>query len=107
MESLYDVTLAMSPTEPCSVSSMLCGRKSVGHMYVRRYAIADLPTDDLGLSDFLMNLYKEKDELKENFLKTGSFSSKNKYRVHQKIELKPTMPVLVSPHQPSQFFKAI
>lgn len=95
MHSLYDVTLAMSPNEPSSVSSMLCGRKSVGHMYVRRFPISELPTDDQGLSDFLMKLYHEKDELKDNFLKTGSFSSKSKFKVHQKVELKPSMPVLV------------
>ena len=51
--------------------------------------------DENGLQAFLMKLYSEKDELKENFLKTGSFSSGGKYPVHRAVHLERRLPVLV------------
>jgi len=52
-------------------------------------------SDDKGLTAFLMQLYSEKDELKENFLKTGSFSAEGKFPVHRAVNLRRRLPVLV------------
>jgi len=42
-----------------------------------------------------MNLYQEKDALKENFLTTGKFSSAGKFPVYKSIKLEHRIPVLV------------
>ena len=51
--------------------------------------------DEKGLSDFLMDLYQEKDQLKENFLATGSFTAAGKFPVFQTLTLQHRLPVLV------------
>ena len=56
--------------------------------------MADLIADEKGLSAFLMNLYQEKDALKDNFLTTGKFSSNGKFPVHKAIKLEHRIPVL-------------
>ena len=49
----------------------------VGEIYIRRIPITDIPRhDEEEVKDFLMKLYQDKDELKDNFLKTGSFTGK-------------------------------
>ena len=51
--------------------------------------------DEKGLSDFLMDLYQEKDQLKENFLSSGSFTAAGKFPVFQTLILHQRIPVLV------------
>ncbi len=53
-------------------------------------------SDEKGLSAFLMNLYQEKDELKDNFLTTGSFERNGKFPINQTVELGWRLPVLVN-----------
>jgi hypothetical protein len=56
----------------------------------------NLVSDEKGLSAFMMNLYQDKDVLKDNFLTTGKFSSKGKFPVHKSIKLEHRIPVLVN-----------
>ena len=53
-------------------------------------------SDEKGLSAFLMKLYQEKDELKDNFLTTGSFERNGKFPINQTVELGWRLPVLVN-----------
>lgn len=79
LRSVYDVTLVAgkahtgqgaSPT----LEAALHGEASQANMYIRKFHIDDIPKDEEGAEKWLRNLYKEKDELKESFIKTGSFS---------------------------------
>ena len=47
------------------------GRKTVGDIYLRRYKTSDIPKDDEGAQNFLMDVYKEKDELLGHYKETG------------------------------------
>lgn len=97
IKAVYDVTLVMPSDIISTVSTILVGKKAVGHMFVRRFAISDVPTDEEGMSKFLMDLYKDKDELKENYLKTGSFTDKNgKFPIYKEIKLGYRIPVLLN-----------
>jgi len=74
---MYDVTLvagASPNSAPPTLTSILCGRSTEASMYIREYQLKDIPTTDEGSSQWLMNLFKEKDALKDSFLQTGCFS---------------------------------
>jgi len=43
------------------------------HLHYRTYKMSDLPTEKAELSKWLINLYKEKEQLLEQFEKVGSF----------------------------------
>jgi len=77
--TIYDVTLAVHPREggPATISSVLLGRKTVAEAYIRKFNLNDVPKDDDGSSKFLMDVYKSKDELIDNYALTGKFSSEN------------------------------
>ncbi len=75
--ALYDVTLAVNEEDgaPPTLNSVFKGKKIVGDMYIRRFETKDLPLkDEQKMTEFLHNLYKEKDDLKDNYLKTGTFT---------------------------------
>jgi lysophosphatidic acid acyltransferase/lysophosphatidylinositol acyltransferase len=76
INTIYDVTLVAGSetTAPPTLTSALMGKETVAHMYIRRFDLKDIPKDEAGSSAWLMNLFKEKDALKESFEKTGSFS---------------------------------
>ena len=74
---IYDVTLAVHPRDggPATVSSILVGRKTVAEVYIRRYAISQVPKDPKGSAQFLMDVYEAKDKLIDNFALSGRFES--------------------------------
>ena len=75
LPAVYDVTVAVSEgNAPATLKSVLTGKKTVAEMYLKRYSTADLPKDEAGLSEFLMERYREKDELLDNYARTGSFT---------------------------------
>jgi len=73
---LYDVTLVAGGegVAPPNLTSAICGKATRASMYIRRYQLADIPKDEEGSAAWLMNLFQEKDLLKESFLQTGCFS---------------------------------
>jgi len=75
--TIYDVTLAVHPRDggPATISSILLGRKTVAEAYIRKYNLADVPKDFEGSAKFLMDVYKSKDELIDNYALTGKFSN--------------------------------
>ena len=47
------------------------GRKTVGDIYLRRFKTSDIPKDEEGAQNFLMEVYKEKDELLGHYKESG------------------------------------
>ena len=45
-------------------------------MYIRKFDISSVPRDEAGAAQWLSQLYVEKDELLDNFHKTGKFDDK-------------------------------
>lgn len=77
--TIYDVTLAVNQRDsgPPTISSILLGRKVVAEAYIRKFDLSDVPKDSEGSSKFLMDVYKSKDELIDNYALTGKFSGEN------------------------------
>ena len=46
------------------------GKRTVGDIYLRRYKTCDIPKDEEGATNFLMDVYKEKDELLGHYKET-------------------------------------
>ena len=46
------------------------GKRTVGDIYLRRYKTCDIPRDEEGATNFLMDVYKEKDELLGHYKET-------------------------------------
>jgi len=79
IKTVYDVTLVAGQAHTGqganpTLEDALNGRSSHANMYIRKFQLENIPKDEEGATEWLMNLYKEKDELKESFIKTGSFS---------------------------------
>ena len=70
---VYDVTLGCDTATPPTLTNVLMGRSTSAHMYIRRFKLADIPKDDEGSSQWLSNLYEEKDQLLDSFHTTGKF----------------------------------
>lgn len=70
---VYDVTLGCDTAIAPTLTNVLMGHSTSAHMYIRRYRLADIPKDDEGSSQWLSNLYIEKDQLLESFHTTGKF----------------------------------
>ena len=86
---VYDVTLAVHPKDggPATISSILLGRKTVAEVYIRQYDIGKVPKTDSGSSQFLMDLYKEKDNLIDNYALTGRFTNGEKFPYYEPVVL--------------------
>jgi len=73
--AVYDCTLVEGEgSAPFNVTSLIKGRSCIGNVYVRRISVDDIPKDQEESAAWLHNLYREKDELKHNFLTTGNFT---------------------------------
>lgn len=70
---VYDATLGIHPTDggPATLTNILMGRKTVGDIYLRRFKTSDIPKDEEGAQNFLMEVYKEKDELLGHYKESG------------------------------------
>jgi len=70
---VYDATLGIHPKDggEATLTNILMGKKTVGDIYLRRYKTSDIPKDDEGAQNWLMNVYKEKDELLGYYKETG------------------------------------
>ena len=57
------------------------GKKSFVEIHVRKYLTSDLPRDSEDeISKFLMQLYQEKDQIKDYYLKHGHFETQPGYK---------------------------
>jgi hypothetical protein len=46
IRAVYDVTLAMPTDVVSTMSTLLFGKKAVGHMYVRRFDVKNIPSGE-------------------------------------------------------------
>lgn len=71
VQAVYDVTIAYQPGRLNSMWGLFQTVKDRVHLHVRRYPVSELPSspEDLGL--WLAKRFAEKDELLDNFAKSG------------------------------------
>ncbi|XP_003748484.1 1-acyl-sn-glycerol-3-phosphate acyltransferase gamma [Galendromus occidentalis] len=69
MKYLYDIELCVPKDVeyPPTFTSLLQGKPCHGDMYVRRYAIDDLPDNEEDLKKFLYKIYEDKDKVTEYY----------------------------------------
>lgn len=94
--ALYDVVVAVDPEcrhEP-SMYSILKGREVRSQIMIRRFPMSEVPEDEAECAQWLHERYQEKDQLLDNFIRTGEFlpkssplSKKPEYRNFQLTEL--------------------
>jgi 1-acyl-sn-glycerol-3-phosphate acyltransferase len=70
--AIYDVTIGYERGVP-TLWQYIKGFAPRAHLHVRRFPIADLPTDDAGLATWLQQRFQEKDRLLERFYRDGRF----------------------------------
>lgn len=92
--SLLNIQLAFDKSakvEP-TLANLLCGESVVAHLYIDRIPIDDVkPTNE-----YLQEIYHEKDELQDSFLKYGNFYEGRKEKPVEGIKLKPRLCVAVN-----------
>lgn len=73
VNAVYDCTIGFKGDQEPSLMNVLRGKKIIGHMRIRRHEISKMPDSEEELGVWLRDLFKEKDDLLENFNKTGKF----------------------------------
>lgn len=70
---VYDATLGIHPTDggEATLTNILLGKQTVGDIYLKRYKTSDIPKDEEGAQTFLMDVYKEKDDLLGHYKESG------------------------------------
>jgi len=73
LDAVYDITYAYEGNKTPGLVDLAMRRVPDLHFHIRRFPIADLPTDPEQLSDWCMRLFVEKDALLEHFHTHGAF----------------------------------
>jgi len=61
--TLIDMTVVPGSGPPLSLESLLCGRQTQASIFVRKFNMADLPRGEKDAGEWLINLFKEKDQI--------------------------------------------
>lgn len=69
VNAVYDATVVFDDGYP-SLMDVLHGKKIMSRIRARRYEVKDLPDSEEELSEWLRNLFKEKDDVVEKFYQT-------------------------------------
>lgn len=69
LNAVYDATVVFDEGYP-SLMDVLHGKKILSRIRARRYEVKDLPDSEEELSEWLRNLFKEKDDVVEKFYQT-------------------------------------
>ncbi len=72
VEAIYDVTIGYVDGVP-TLWQYIKGYVRVTHLHVRRFPIAEVPTDDDEISAWLLARFRDKDALLTGFYNTGQF----------------------------------
>ncbi|CAF4227221.1 unnamed protein product [Rotaria magnacalcarata] len=82
VEALYDITLGFKKTgaEP-TLLSIIKGRSCQAELFIRRIPISEIPTDTEGSSNWVHELYREKDKIYDYFAQHGTFAGNGLPRV--------------------------
>jgi lysophosphatidic acid acyltransferase/lysophosphatidylinositol acyltransferase len=70
--AIYDVTIVSREDDPVLLD-IINAKPSSADVCVRRFPTADIPETDEGISEWLINLYKEKDDLVDHHIKHKRF----------------------------------
>jgi 1-acyl-sn-glycerol-3-phosphate acyltransferase len=70
--AVYDVTIGYEGGVP-TLWQYVKGYAKRAHLHVRRWPVAELPTDEDAVGAWLQARYQEKDRLLDDFYRTGSF----------------------------------
>lgn len=61
IEAVYDLTINYGETIP-SLVDLMCGRVEAIRIHVRRFALSEVPQDEVGLADWLVKRFLEKEK---------------------------------------------
>jgi 1-acyl-sn-glycerol-3-phosphate acyltransferase len=75
LDAVYDVTYAYEGGKTPGIIDLAMRRLPDLHFHIRRFPIADLPTDPDALAQWCIQLFVQKDLLLEQFHTTGAFPS--------------------------------
>ncbi|EEB08764.1 1-acylglycerol-3-phosphate acyltransferase [Schizosaccharomyces japonicus yFS275] len=108
MTYLYDYTICFEDIAPCKyaadkfpLSALFFDSVRIDrvHMYVRRFRIEDIPTDEALFTDWLYTRWLEKDKLVDEFTKTKRFPCSKPLsttiRLKRKLEILPVYTVVI------------
>jgi lysophosphatidic acid acyltransferase / lysophosphatidylinositol acyltransferase len=88
LQLAFDKNTTVEPT----LANLLRGEKVVAHVYIERIPIEDVkPT-----SEYLQEVYQEKDDLQDSFQKYGNFFEGRKQKPIEGIKMKPRLCVAVN-----------
>lgn len=96
---IYDVTLAVNKdkgAEP-NIASLLMAKSIVADAYIRQIPISEVPKDPELASQFLFDLFKDKDLLMESYFKSGGQSFTSHIPKDQKDKFQEFDPVYIRP----------
>lgn len=95
---LYDIQLAFKADEQYkpTVANLLHGRPVNGYMHVRRIDMKSIPDSEEEASEWLQNLFREKDELQESFHKHGDFFTGSRFKRVEPVLQKPSLATLLN-----------
>ncbi|CAF2961015.1 unnamed protein product, partial [Rotaria sp. Silwood2] len=81
-QSVYDITVGFKKTgaEPTLIS-ILKGRTCQAEMFIRRFPISEIPTDTEGSSNWIHELYREKDKIYDYFVQHNTFEGNGLPRI--------------------------
>jgi len=70
IDAVYDVTIGYEQGVP-SLWQYMLGFARVAHLHVRRYPVAGLPTEDEHVAAWLLERFREKDQLLDRYYESG------------------------------------
>ncbi|MBU1240078.1 1-acyl-sn-glycerol-3-phosphate acyltransferase, partial [Myxococcota bacterium] len=70
--AVYDITIGYPEGVP-TLWQYVRGMARVAHMHIRRFPIAELPTDSDALARWVLDRFVEKDALLDEYYRTGTF----------------------------------
>lgn len=73
--AVYDILLAFNDNDAVkpTITSILFGKPLVGHMYMNRIPMEDVPKSEEDQDKFMRDMFHRKDRLRDSFVKTGDF----------------------------------
>lgn len=73
--SIMDVQLAFDKNDKVepTIMNLLRGKSIVGHLYLRRIPMTEVPEDEEAAGKWLQELFVRKDKLQSSFHQTGNF----------------------------------
>lgn len=88
LQLAFDKNASVEPT----LANLLRGEKVVAHVYIDRIPIENVK----GTAEYLQEIYQEKDDLQESFLKFGNFFEGRNQEKIEGIRMKPRLCVFVN-----------